>query len=286
MRQQAFTFEGSRETLVTDEYGVPVRGSYEDFVRIDVDLLRCLGVRGGDALHIAGWRTDGSYDVLSLPNLLDAAGDIDDPTVPADDKTVADAIVKRIAPFARLLQFIDDHHPELADNIRASVDAMLDKPKLAPDVDAMLDEEAAVAFAEAHEFPDLSSEHDREMWVERWLAKHGASRKIRLWLAAYPRAAQEIAFAAVDGLFLTPTEIARCRRRGVAEGAAAIKAVSPSRSRGRKDSRSQDEALMDLLCSLRFWAAKNEVSFHEALAGSERHFMIETGKLAENHAQR
>ncbi len=83
--------------------------------------------------------------------------------------------------------------------------------------------------------------------------------------------------------FLDAREIRKCRRRGVAQGAAAIKAVSPSRSRNRKDMRSQDEALMDLLCSLRFWAEENEISFHEAVSDSERHHMIETGKLAENH---
>lgn len=89
--------------------------------------------------------------------------------------------------------------------------------------------------------------------------------------------------ADVKPTFLDARELRTCRRRGVSQGAAAIKSVSPSRSRGRKDTRSQDEALLDLLCSLRFWAEENEISFHEALVDSDRHFMIETGKLAENH---
>lgn len=88
-------------------------------------------------------------------------------------------------------------------------------------------------------------------------------------------------------VFLTPHEQRRYRRHGVAEGAAAIKAVSPERKPGKTDSRDHQERLMDLLCSLRQWAAsldeEEEVSFYQAVKDSERHFMIESGQLAENY---
>ena len=87
-------------------------------------------------------------------------------------------------------------------------------------------------------------------------------------------------------VFLTASEIRRYKRRGVAEGRAAIKAVSPERKPGRKDSRDDHERLVDLLCSLRQWAEENpdeDVSFYEALQSSEAHFMVERGMLAENH---
>ncbi len=86
--------------------------------------------------------------------------------------------------------------------------------------------------------------------------------------------------------FLSSRVVRRCTRRGVAEGNAALKAVSLERKPGRNDSRDGQERLTDLLCSLRQWAeenSKNGVSFHEALRSSETHFMVERGKLAENH---
>lgn len=86
----------------------------------------------------------------------------------------------------------------------------------------------------------------------------------------------------VKPVFLTHREIRRYKCRGVSEGAAAIKSVSPERKPGKRDSRDNDERLVDLLCSLRQWAAANDVSFHSALKSSEHHFMVETGKLAEN----
>ena len=82
--------------------------------------------------------------------------------------------------------------------------------------------------------------------------------------------------------FLTKREQRRYRRRGIAEGAAALKAVSPERKPGKKDARDGDERLLDLLCSLRFWAAANDVCFYDAMKSSERHFMVETGTLAEH----
>lgn len=86
----------------------------------------------------------------------------------------------------------------------------------------------------------------------------------------------------VKPVFLTAYEIRRYKLRGVCEGAAALKAVSPERKPGKVDSRDGDERLMDLLCSLRQWAAANDVSFYQALLSSEHHFMVETGMLAEN----
>lgn len=87
-------------------------------------------------------------------------------------------------------------------------------------------------------------------------------------------------------VFLTRREIRRYKRRGVAEGHAALKAVSPERKPGRRDSRDGQERLVDLLCSLRQWAEEQgdeDVSFYEALQSSEAHFMVERGMLAENH---
>ncbi len=87
--------------------------------------------------------------------------------------------------------------------------------------------------------------------------------------------------------FLSPREVRRYKRLGLAEARAALRAVSPERKPGREDSRDGQERLTDLLCSLRQWAEENsdaDVSFHEALRSSETAFLIERGVLAENHA--
>ena len=85
-----------------------------------------------------------------------------------------------------------------------------------------------------------------------------------------------------DSVYLAAHEIRRYARRGLAEGAAAIKAVSVERKPGKIDSRDNEERLTDLLCSLRIWAGANAVAFDTALAASLTHHLIETGRLAEN----
>ncbi len=83
-------------------------------------------------------------------------------------------------------------------------------------------------------------------------------------------------------VYLTAYEIRRCARRGQAEGAAAIKAVSVERKSDKKDGRDGAERLMDLLCSLRIWAEANAVDFDSAVDSSLTHNLIETGRMAEN----
>ena len=34
-------------------------------------------------------------------------------------------------------------------------------------------EEAEIAFAEAHEFPSMATERDREDWIEMWIQENG-----------------------------------------------------------------------------------------------------------------
>jgi len=34
-------------------------------------------------------------------------------------------------------------------------------------------DEADIAFAEAHEFPSLAAERDREDWIESWIDENG-----------------------------------------------------------------------------------------------------------------
>lgn len=86
----------------------------------------------------------------------------------------------------------------------------------------------------------------------------------------------------MTAVYLTAREIRRYGRRGRAEGAAAIKAVSVERRPGKTDSRDGEERLMDLLCSLRIWAAANEIDFDSAADASLTHNLIETGRMAEN----
>jgi hypothetical protein len=88
----------------------------------------------------------------------------------------------------------------------------------------------------------------------------------------------------VKPIFLTKEEVERCRARGVEEGGIAILAVAIEKGHAASDQRDERMQLVDMLCSLRFWARDKGVSFHGALQDSERHFMIENGKLAENHA--
>lgn len=83
--------------------------------------------------------------------------------------------------------------------------------------------------------------------------------------------------------FLPAREQRRYRRRGVAEGHAAIKAASPERRPGGKDSRDNEERLMDMLCSLRQWAAANDLDFEEVSVTAAYHFRVEAGQLAENY---
>lgn len=83
-------------------------------------------------------------------------------------------------------------------------------------------------------------------------------------------------------VFLTPREQLRYRRRGVAEGAAALKAVSPERKGRKLDIRDDEERLTDLLCSLRVWADVNGVDFMDVFVDATVHYRIESGQLAEN----
>lgn len=84
-------------------------------------------------------------------------------------------------------------------------------------------------------------------------------------------------------VFLPPREQRRYRLRGIAEGAAAIKAVSPERKPGKTDTRDNEERLVDLLCSLRQWAAANDLDFEELSGDADNHFRVESGQLAENY---
>ena len=86
----------------------------------------------------------------------------------------------------------------------------------------------------------------------------------------------------MKAVYLSASEIRRYGRRGRAEGAAAVKAVSIERKPGKVDSRDAEERLGDLLCSLRIWAAANEVDFEEAVDSSLTNILIETGRMAEN----
>lgn len=36
-----------------------------------------------------------------------------------------------------------------------------------------VEEEASIAFAEAHEFPNHAFERDREDWIENWIEMNG-----------------------------------------------------------------------------------------------------------------